>query len=626
MERREGHILHPAPREVSTLKILSACAFDCPDACGFEVRWGSSQVRGRDDHPYTRGFVCRKLTKLLDALEGPRPTQPMLREGGVLNPISWDRALSILAGRIESTVKRDPRRILWGTGSGNLLMTNCLLDLFSQRLGGFTGLAGSLCGGEGGHGLSLSYPVRRHVPPEEVLESRRILLWGRNVAETNVHFVPLIARARAMGAKVGYLDVRPTRTHGLADAAWTLRPGSDLALGAFLCGEVLRGGGGPVGEFRGLEEFEGSIRWATRQEVGRLTGLSSQELDEILQFVTSDGPLSLWAGWAMQRRQGGDLLMRVLDSLVFLLGSQDVPGGGMVFSADDGAPFPPGFAQNCFSRLAPRPVVGPWLKGAQDPPVELVIFSRCNPVTQTQGVEDLLELMDREDPFFVCLDWRLSATASRSHLFIPVAPFPEQPDGLVFSYWHDLLQVTRPVRRSPCPSEADLLDSILRMLGFDPCVRGSFEPFVRQVLSNPGLVPVAEGIWRFPHPDRNRGAFSFPLVPPVGPAGDSLTLVTPHRFDAVNGGGCESWAEGDGLVFRLSPREASRLGLRDRQRVAVRSPWGEVRGVLRVEEGVAPGTCWTHSGQRGVNLLVGPQLTDRWNCCLSQVEVELRPL
>ena len=52
----------------------SVCALDCPDACGLvlQVENGvGSKLRGRADHPITRGFLCGKVAKYLEREYSP---------------------------------------------------------------------------------------------------------------------------------------------------------------------------------------------------------------------------------------------------------------------------------------------------------------------------------------------------------------------------------------------------------------------------------------------------------------------------------------------------------------------------------------------------------------------------
>src|SRR3989442_15409652 len=50
-----------------TLRLV--CPHDCPDTCGMLVTvedGKATKLRGDPDHPFTRGFLCQKVTRYLD--------------------------------------------------------------------------------------------------------------------------------------------------------------------------------------------------------------------------------------------------------------------------------------------------------------------------------------------------------------------------------------------------------------------------------------------------------------------------------------------------------------------------------------------------------------------------------
>ena len=51
--------------------VYGACPHDCPDTCALETRLmnrgGAVSVRGRADHPVTRGWLCAKVNRYLGA-------------------------------------------------------------------------------------------------------------------------------------------------------------------------------------------------------------------------------------------------------------------------------------------------------------------------------------------------------------------------------------------------------------------------------------------------------------------------------------------------------------------------------------------------------------------------------
>ena len=82
----------------------TTCNRDCPDACGIvaTVEDGRvTRIRGDQEHPVTRGFLCWRTNHYLETHHSPeRLTAPLLRKNGALVPVSWDEALDFVAERL----------------------------------------------------------------------------------------------------------------------------------------------------------------------------------------------------------------------------------------------------------------------------------------------------------------------------------------------------------------------------------------------------------------------------------------------------------------------------------------------------------------------------------------------
>src|SRR5437867_9411015 len=87
--------------------IRAVCPHDCPDTCGMLVtveNGKATKLRGDPDHPFTRGFLCQKVSRYLDRVyHAERLLYPMKRSGpkgsGRFTRISWDEALDTVAAR-----------------------------------------------------------------------------------------------------------------------------------------------------------------------------------------------------------------------------------------------------------------------------------------------------------------------------------------------------------------------------------------------------------------------------------------------------------------------------------------------------------------------------------------------
>ena len=82
--------------------VNGACPLDCPDTCAWQIEVEDGRavrMRGRKDHPYTRGSLCGKVNRYLDAVYAPdRLTVPLRRVGakgdGRFQEIDWDEAIT----------------------------------------------------------------------------------------------------------------------------------------------------------------------------------------------------------------------------------------------------------------------------------------------------------------------------------------------------------------------------------------------------------------------------------------------------------------------------------------------------------------------------------------------------
>src|ERR1044071_1858476 len=103
----------------STGIVSGSCHHDCPDTCGWHVTVDRSgptpiavQMRGNPEHPYSKGELCPKVNKFLDRVySDERVLHPLRRTGrkgeGQFERISWDEALSEIAGRLGAIVESD---------------------------------------------------------------------------------------------------------------------------------------------------------------------------------------------------------------------------------------------------------------------------------------------------------------------------------------------------------------------------------------------------------------------------------------------------------------------------------------------------------------------------------------
>src|SRR5262249_22732036 len=91
----------------ATQTIRAVCPHDCPDTCGMTVTVQDGRaigLRGDREHPFTRGFLCQRVSRYLDRVYHPeRLLWPMKRVGpkgkGRFVRITWDEAVATVGRR-----------------------------------------------------------------------------------------------------------------------------------------------------------------------------------------------------------------------------------------------------------------------------------------------------------------------------------------------------------------------------------------------------------------------------------------------------------------------------------------------------------------------------------------------
>jgi formate dehydrogenase major subunit len=96
-------------RDSLTEKVKSTCG-QCSIGCGIEIvtRGGNVlQIRGDWDAPVNKGLLCKmgRFEPLYD--ERKRVTEPLLRQEGKLEPVSWNQALETIVKKIGGTPAKE---------------------------------------------------------------------------------------------------------------------------------------------------------------------------------------------------------------------------------------------------------------------------------------------------------------------------------------------------------------------------------------------------------------------------------------------------------------------------------------------------------------------------------------
>ncbi|MFT3770016.1 MAG: molybdopterin-dependent oxidoreductase [Minicystis sp.] len=481
------------PHEVRT-----ACTRDCPDACQIlaTVEDGRiTRLRGDPAHPVTRGFLCYRTDHYLDRQYSPeRLTQPLIRRGGELTPATWDEALDLVAAKIaEARDRYGYESILRVGGGGSLGILKLVNRHFWELFGPITHTRGDICSGAGEAAQKADMGISDAHDLDDLENSRAIVLWGKNVAETGVHLIPHLKRARARGVPIIQIDpVHNAQTLKLCDRHYAPRPGGDgfLALGV---ARVLLDEGQTDPEAPsycdGFEAFTALARRHTAAEWAALADLPESAVREIANLYAQHKPTATFVGWGMGRRLHGSATVRLVDALAAITGNLGVPGGGATYYFQRRGGFDTSFikrAENRAARTLLEPLLGEEILRA-DPKVRFAIVDNANPASQLPESGTVARALSSID-FLVVVDAFLTDTAELAHVVLPTTTMLEEHD-VVGAYGHHYVQLAQPVVPPPEGVRADLeiYQALADRLGFGEKMSGAATQWIDRVLA-----PMAE--------------------------------------------------------------------------------------------------------------------------------------
>lgn len=458
-------------------------------------------LAGANSHPITRGFACVKMAKYPQRQESrERLLVPQRRVGekgaGRFKPISWDGALDWIASEISDRVCRYGEQSVMPysyAGTMGLIERDHPLAFF--RALGAAELDWTICAATGGAGWEANYgPDKLSTPPEAVVDSKLIILWGINALRSNSHLVPILKEARNHGARILHIDPYRNETSRFADEHWQIRVGTDAAMALAIGGEILR---------LGLEDHDYLSLYANdlgdyRQQVAQwpveraaaFCGINADKICDLAAAIGAVKATFMKVGYGMTRNEGGGNAMRAITLLPALTGAWKHPGGGAALSTS-GA-----FALNR-KRYSGAHLVKPGrrhvnqnqlgraLADTANPLSALFVFN-SNPAAVAPDSTSVRKGLAREDMFSVVIDHFQTDTADYADILLPATTFVEHPD-LYTAYGHYYLQWADAILppRGQCRSNSWIFKQLARRLGFvDPVFKMSTEGLAAELLDS----------------------------------------------------------------------------------------------------------------------------------------------
>ena len=168
----------------------------------------------------------------------------------------------------------------------------------------------------------------------DMLNSKVILFIGANSAVAN----PVGAMKRALqardrnNAKIVVVDPVYTRTAAKADMFIRIRPGTDIAFIYGMLHLIFKNGWEDkeviAKQSYAVDEIRQEAKHWTPEEVSRVTGCSTQELEEFTKLFATSKPSTLCWALGITQHSVGSSNTRILAILQLVLGNMGKPGGG----------------------------------------------------------------------------------------------------------------------------------------------------------------------------------------------------------------------------------------------------------------------------------------------------------
>jgi len=423
------------------------------------------RIEPHPDNAATPEGVCLKGLSYIERVASPdRILHPLRRTSvdGDFRRISWEEALDAISRKlIELRGSPGPQSVLYYTGSGTKGLLNSVGMAFWRRYGGCTTTYGDLCWPAGLEATRLTLGENKHNAPWDLARARLIVLWGKNSSETNIHQMPFVAQALEGGGKLIVVDPRRTETSERAELLLQPRPGSDGALALAVAHLLIRHDRIDHGFIRahvhGFSEFADMVSRCTPEWAAPITDVPAKYIERFAEYLGSMPPVTICAGFGMQRYTNSGQTMRAMIALLAITGNLGRSGAGWQFAnlqshvfdsvRDPLAFYPPEQPDGIVRVSVSTARLGRDMLAARHPELKMAWVERGNPVTQNPESHTVLRAF-RSLEFRVVVEQFMTDTAWEADIVLPAKAMFEQSD-VIGAYWHPYIQFRQKVLEPP---------------------------------------------------------------------------------------------------------------------------------------------------------------------------------
>lgn len=447
-------------------KISHGCTLDCADCCKFNVYVKNDdiiKIEGDKEHPYTKGFICKKgLAHLKRLNHSKRIYKPLIKSNDKWKEIEFDEAINIMVKKLSYyKSKFGSKSVLYYEQYGNGTVLKSIGEKFFNFYGGVSLSKGGPCWSAGIAAQKLDFGDSRSHSLEDMLNSKNIFVWGKNPANTTIHTMQMIKRAKKKGSKIIVIDPIETATAKLADKYIKIKANGDKAL-ALAMGQIIIKNKLYDEKYirlyvNGFEEYKSYILSLNIKDLSKECGVEIYTIEELVKLYCQKYSTIL-LGFGMQKYKNGGMTIRLIDALGAITGQIGFSGGGVnyankvypkILNTDpyDSEKFSNNryYYINEISEFIEKCNLGNtyykndiFINHEDDKgdyelniPIKMAIITKSNLLNQLANINNLKRALSKVE-FKVCFDMFITDTVKECDLFIPVTSQLESED-LLFS-------------------------------------------------------------------------------------------------------------------------------------------------------------------------------------------------
>ncbi|WP_066675237.1 molybdopterin-dependent oxidoreductase [Clostridium septicum] len=446
-------------------KLSHGCTLDCADACKFNIYVKDNKIEkieGDKEHPYTKGFICKKGIAHLNRLtHKDRIKTPLLKIDGEWKEISFEEAIGIMEEMLSYYKNKYSSKSIFyyeQYGSGSILKS--IGEVFFNFYGGVTKSKGGPCWSAGIKAQERDFGYVKSHSLEDMINSKNIFVWGKNPAYTTIHTMQMIKKAQKNGSKIIVIDPIYTATAKMADKYIRINPGTDEDL-ALAIGKIIIEDNIYDKDFVNLyvKDFNNYKSYVKSLDINKLCNKCGVSIDEAreLAYLYNSKYSTILLGYGIQKYKNGGSTIRFIDALGAITGQIGFSGGGVNYANKvypdvlNGDPYNSSdygkdrlFYVSDISKFINEAINGEtyykdniYVKDIKtenlkniyklDIPIKMAIITKSNMLNQLPDLNNLKDAFSKIE-FKVCFDMFMTDTAKECDLFIPCTNTLESED------------------------------------------------------------------------------------------------------------------------------------------------------------------------------------------------------